>query len=62
LIVKKHENLDAVVSLRTSKEVARISPDGILSFTVEASDENAAKFIENLIKRRLTGLDVTKKP
>ena len=45
------------------KEVARISPDGILRFTVEASDENALRFIEcmeRVFVSRLTGLDVVK--
>ena len=45
------------------KEVARISPDGILRFTVEASDENALRFIEcmeSVFVSRLTGIDVIK--
>ncbi len=45
------------------REVARIDADGIMRFTVEANDENAAKFvacIENFIGRKLTGVEVTK--
>lgn len=45
-------------------EVARISPDGIMRFTVEANDENAARFvecIERLFGERLAGVDVVKK-
>ncbi len=45
-------------------EVARISPDGIMRFAVEANDENAARFvecIEGFIKKRLTGVDVATK-
>ena len=44
-----------------NKEICRIGPDGIMRFAVDASDENAAKFvecIENHLKVRLTGLQV----
>jgi hypothetical protein len=47
-----------------SGEVARISQDGIMRFTVEANDENAARFvkcIEGIIKTRLTGIEVSEK-
>lgn len=43
--------------------VAYISPEGIMSFTVVATDENALAFIElmeRVFERRLTGLNVTK--
>lgn len=45
--------------------LAQITPDGILHFTVDATDENAAKFvalIEGLIGKKLKGIDVTSKP
>ena len=45
-------------------EVARIDADGIMRFTVDASDENAAKFIaciETVIGRRVTGIVVDSK-
>jgi hypothetical protein len=47
-----------------SREVAKISADGVMRFTVDANDENAAKFvecIENFIGRRLTGIEVERK-
>ena len=45
--------------------MAKITSDGILRFAVEASDENAEKFIkclEDVFERRLTGIEVTRKP
>ena len=45
-------------------EVARIDADGIMRFTVDASDENAARFIaciETVIGRRVTGIVVDSK-
>lgn len=42
-------------------EVARIDSDGIMRFTVDATDENAKQFvelIEQVFNRRLTGVDV----
>lgn len=41
--------------------VAEISPDGIMRFTVEATDANAAKFvecIEKFLNLRLAGIKV----
>jgi hypothetical protein len=49
------------LSFGNGKELARITPDGIMQFTVEANDENALKFIEcieQVIARRLTGIEV----
>lgn len=46
----------------TSEKVAEIGPDGIMRFTVEATDANAAKFvecIERFINMRLAGIKVT---
>lgn len=43
------------------KEVARIGPDGIMRFSIDATDENAKRFvdlIEQLVGRQLTGIDV----
>jgi hypothetical protein len=44
-----------------NREVARIGPDGIMRFSVEANDENAARFVECIemyIGRRLAGVTV----
>lgn len=49
------------LSFGNDKELARITADGILKFTVEANDENALKFIECIeqaFARRLTGIEV----
>lgn len=43
------------------KEVARIGSDGIMRFSIDATDENAKRFvdlIEQLINRQLTGISV----
>lgn len=48
-----------------NQELARITPDGIMHFTVDATDENAAKFvalIEGFTGKKLKGIDVTSKP
>lgn len=45
-------------------EVARIDADGIMRFTIDANDENAANFIaciETCIGRRVTGIVVDSK-
>lgn len=45
-------------------EIARVGKDGVLRFTVDANDENAAKFIaciETVIGRRVTGVSVDSK-
>ncbi len=45
-------------------EVARIDADGIMRFSIDANDENAAKFIaciEAVIGRRVTGVVVDSK-
>ena len=50
-------------SVGGNREVARIGSDGIMRFTVEANDENAAKFVECIelvIGRRLSGVYVSK--
>ena len=55
---------NTITFITGSGEVARISPDGVMRFTIEANDENAARFvecIEGLIKRRLTGIEVFEK-
>ena len=42
-------------------EVARIDSDGIMRFSIDATDENAKLFvdlIEQLINKRLTGVDI----
>lgn len=52
-------------SFQHQGEVARIDNDGIMHFTIEANDDNALKFvacIESIIERKLTGVEVTKKP
>lgn len=44
----------------TNQTVAFIGTDGIMRFTVDASDENARNFvecIERCISRRLTGME-----
>lgn len=46
-----------------NQTIATISKDGVMRFAVEASDENAAKFIEcieRVFNRRLTGVDPRK--
>lgn len=46
-----------------NQELARITPDGIMHFKVDASDENAEKFvkcIENFLNVRLTGINAIK--
>jgi len=56
---------NTIASIHQAGILARISDDGIMRFTVEANDENAAKFvasIENVIKRRITGIDVDVRP
>lgn len=45
-----------------NREVARIGPDGVFRFKIDATDENAKLFVElierYLCQRGLTGLDV----
>jgi hypothetical protein len=64
-ICNTFEPKNAVSFVSTAGEVARIDIDGIMHFTIEANDENALKFvacIESIIGRKLTGVEVTKKP
>lgn len=64
-MIKFSSNLhtcDVCTFQSASEQVASISSDGIMRFTVDATDANAAKFvecIENVIGRRLTGVEVT---
>ena len=54
---------NTIVFSNMNGQLAEISPEGILRFTIEANDENAEKFIkciESALQIRLTGLDVTK--
>ena len=66
LIIKASDlALASTITFRNSnKEVALISPDGVFSFTVAATDENALEFVailERLCGKKITGLDVTVK-
>lgn len=65
LLVRNMDLPPNVMAFNSNRgEVARIDADGIMRFTVDASDENAARFIaciENFIGRRVTGIVVDSK-
>jgi hypothetical protein len=46
VFLKSDEYLSSVITFQNPEPVARITPDGVMHFTVEASDENAKRFIE----------------
>ncbi len=56
-------NSNIMIFSSGSGEVARVTPAGVMKFSIEANDENALRFvecIERVIKKRLTGIDIVK--
>jgi hypothetical protein len=56
-------NSNIMIFSSGSGEVARVTPEGVMKFSIEANDENALRFvecIERVIKKRLTGIDIVK--